>query len=65
MKKKPSQPKDDHTMSFDLFERDYADEISWQVEILLQDGIYNDDQYDEAYEHAVEAVAEDHGIELI
>ena len=52
-------------MSFDLFERDYADEISWQVEVLLQDGTYDDDQYDEAYEHAVEVVAEDHGIELI
>lgn len=65
MKKKSSTPKDDTTMSFDLFEREYADAISWQVEMLIEDGQYEQDDYDDAYEHAVEIVAEEEGIDLV
>ena len=63
---------DNNTMSFDIFEREYADEISWQVEVLLgdtkegsEDSQYSEDEYDQAYEQAIKIVAKDHGIELI
>lgn len=52
-------------MPVDLFERAYADEITWQVEVLLEDGEFKESEYDEAYEQAIELVAEDKGIELI
>ena len=65
MNKKTSRPKDDNTMSFDLFEREYTDAITWQVEKLIEDGQYEQEDYDDAYEHAVELVAEEEGIELI
>jgi hypothetical protein len=59
-------------MSYDIFEREYADKITWQVEVLLgyakegsEDGWYSEDEYDAAYEEAIMIVAEDEGIELI
>ena len=65
MKKKTSLSKDDTTMSFDLFEREYANAITWQVEMLIEDGQYDQEDYDDAYEHAVEIVAAEEGINLI
>ena len=59
-------------MSYDLFEREYADKISWQVEVLLgdvkecsEDGKYSEDEYDVAYEEAIMIVAEAEDIELV
>ena len=58
-------------MPFDLFEREYADEITWQTEVLLgdakdgsEDGTYSESEYDLAYEQAIVLVAEDKGIDL-
>jgi formylmethanofuran dehydrogenase subunit B len=65
MKKKSRQSNEDSPMAVDLFEREYADEITWQVEVLLEDGEFKESEYDEAYEQAIELVAEDKGIELI
>jgi len=68
------KPKDNHPieMPVDLFEREYADEITWQTEALLgdakdgsEDGIYSESEYDQAYEQAILLVAEDQGIDLI
>lgn len=53
------------TMSFDHFEKKYHKEIEWQTECLLGDGTYAESEYDEAYEEAVEMVAEDKGITLL
>jgi hypothetical protein len=59
-------------MSYDLFEREYADKISWQVEVLLgdakegsEDGRYSEDEYDTAYEWAIIIVAEAEDIKLV
>lgn len=53
-------------MPFDLFEREYADEITWQTEVLLGDhGIHTEPEYDLAYEQAIVLVAEDKGIDLV
>ena len=59
-------------MSADIFERKYADEITWQTEVLLgdvkdgsEDGIYSESEYDQAYEEAIRMVAKDKDIELI
>jgi formylmethanofuran dehydrogenase subunit B len=53
------------TMAVDLFEREYADEITWQTEVLLGNGDFKESEYDEAYEQAVEMVAQDKGITLL
>jgi hypothetical protein len=59
------------TMAVDLFEREYRQEIEWQTEVLLGDGefkesrLFKESEYDEAYERAVELVAEDKGITLL
>jgi len=62
----------DYTMAYDIFERSFADDISWQVEILLgdvkegsEDGSYSEDDYDTAYEEAILIIAEEKGIELV
>ena len=62
-----SKKKNKHidTMPVDLFEREYRDEIEWQTEVLLGDGEFKESEYDEAYERAVELVAEDKGITLL
>lgn len=52
-------------MAVDLFERKYRDEIEWQTEVLLGDGEFKESEYDEAYEKAVEMVAEDKDIILL
>ena len=57
-------------MSFDLFEREYADDITWQTEVLLgdaKDGSAADEaaEYDLAYEEAILIVAEEKGFDLI
>jgi formylmethanofuran dehydrogenase subunit B len=52
-------------MAVDLFEREYADEITWQTEVLLGNGDFKESEYDEAYEQAVEMVAQDKGITLL
>lgn len=52
-------------MPVDLFEREYRQEIEWQAEVLLGDGEFKESEYDEAYERAVELVAEDKGITLL
>ena len=57
-------------MSFDIFEREYADDITWQTEILLgdtKDGSAADEaaEYDLAYEEAILIVAEEKGFNLI
>ena len=52
-------------MPVDLFEREYRQEIEWQTEVLLGDGEFKESEYDEAYERAVELVAEDKGITLL
>ena len=61
-----------YTMAYDIFERSFADEISWQVEILLgdvkegsEDGRYSEDEYDTAYEEAILIIAEEKSIELV
>ena len=62
-----SKKKNKHidTMPVDLFEREYRQEIEWQTEVLLGDGEFKESEYDEAYERAVELVAEDKGITLL
>ena len=62
----------DYPMAYDIFERSFADDISWQVEVLLgdvkegsEDGRYSEDDYDAAYEEAIMIVAEEKGIELV
>lgn len=64
--------KPDYIMAYDIFERTFADDISWQVEVLLgdvkegsEDGRYLEDDYDAAYEEAILIIAEDKGIELV
>ena len=57
--------KREDAMAVDLFERKYADEITWQTEVLIGDGEFKESEYDEAYEQAVEMVAEDKGITLL
>lgn len=52
-------------MPVDLFEREHRQEIEWQTEVLLGDGEFKESEYDEAYERAVELVAEDKGITLL
>ena len=52
-------------MAVDLFEREHRQEIEWQTEALLGDGEFKESEYDEAYERAVELVAEDKGITLL
>jgi len=52
-------------MAVDLFEREHRQEIEWQTEVLLGNGEFKESEYDEAYERAVELVAEDKGITLL
>ena len=52
-------------MAVDLFERQYRQQIEWQTEVLLGDGEFKESEYDEAYEQAVEMVAEQEGITLL
>jgi hypothetical protein len=53
------------TMAYDVFEREYEDEISWETERLLGEGEYEDDEYDAAFEAAIDAVAAAKGITLV
>jgi len=62
MAKKNKQP---DAMAVDIFERQYRQEIEWQTEVLLGDGEFKESEYDEAYEQAVEMVAEQEGITLL
>ena len=53
------------TMAYDVFEREYEDEISWETERLLGQGEYEDDEYDAAFEAAIDVVAAAKGIILV
>ena len=53
------------TMAYDVFEREYEDEISWETERLLGQGEYEDDEYDAAFEAAIDVVAAAKGITLV
>ena len=53
------------SMPVDLFERQYSDEITWQTEVLIGDGEFKESEYDEAYQQAIDIVAEDKGITLL
>ena len=53
------------SMPVDLFERQYSDEITWQTEVLIGDGEFKESEYDEAYQQAIDLVAEDKGITLL
>ena len=65
--------KDNHLikMSFDIFEREYANEIIWKTEVLLEecggseDETYTESEYDLAYEQAIQLVAAEKGYTLI
>lgn len=58
--------KPDYTMAYDIFEKAYADEISWRIETILGDVEDVDDyEYDSAYEQAIKDIAEEKGIELV
>lgn len=61
-KKKLKRP---DAMAVDLFEREFRQEIEWQTEVLLGNGDFKGAEYDEAYERAVELVADDKGITLL
>jgi hypothetical protein len=52
-------------MTFEKFEREYASEIKFQAGVLIQNGTYTEDEYDSAYEEAVDNVASDKGITLL
>lgn len=52
-------------MAYDVFEREYEDEISWETERLLGQGEYEDDEYDAAFEAAIDVVAAAKGITLV
>lgn len=53
-------------MAYDIFEKAYADEISWRIETILGDVEDVDDyEYDSAYEQAIKDIAEEKGIELV
>ena len=52
-------------MAYDVFEREYEDEISWETERLLGQGEYEDDEYDAAFEAAIDVVAAAKGIILV
>jgi len=62
---KKNKHKHNDAMPVDLFERQYRQEIEWQTEVLLGDGEFKESEYDEAYERAVELVAEDMDIALL
>ena len=53
------------TMAYDVFEREYEDEISWETERLLGEGEFGEDEYDAAFEAAIDAVAAAKGITLV
>lgn len=53
------------TMAYDVFEREYEDEISWETERLLGEGEFEEDEYDAAFEAAIDAVAAAKGITLV
>lgn len=56
------------TMAYDLFERQYRQQIEWQTEVILGNDIKDQDYqeaYDSAYEEAVEQVAAQEGITLL
>ena len=73
--------KPDYTMAYDIFERSFADDISWQVEVLLEakragfDDVSDpwsargyttfEEVYDAVYEEAIMIMAEEKGIELV
>ena len=73
--------KPDYTMAYDIFERSFADDISWQVEVLLEVkrakfGDVSDpwstmgytsfeEVYDAVYEEAILIMAEEKGLELV
>jgi hypothetical protein len=57
--------KPDYTMAYDIFEREFADDIGWRVETLLGEGEFEEFEYDAAYEVAVNEVATEKGIELV
>jgi hypothetical protein len=52
-------------MEYDLFEQEYAEEITSHAEYLIEVGDYTEDEYDEAYEQAIEEIAQENNIELI
>jgi hypothetical protein len=60
-----SKRKHTEEMSYDQFEREYADQVSWRVETLIGEGEYQEDEYDEAYEVAIEQIAQEEGIYLV
>ena len=53
------------SMPVDRFERIYRNEIEWETETLLGDGEFKESEYDEAYEQAIDIVAQDKGIVLL
>lgn len=52
-------------MAVDLFERKFRDAIEWQTEMLIGNGEFKEDRYDEAYTQAVTMVATSEDIELV
>jgi hypothetical protein len=57
--------KKSNVMAVDIFERDYAEAIEWRTEQILGDREVTNEDYDEAYEQAVEEVANENGITLL
>lgn len=52
-------------MAYDMFERKYEDEISWETERILGDSDHKEEDYDVAYEEAVDNIAAAKGITLV
>ena len=54
-------------MAYDLFEREYREQIEWRAEQLMDDVSEGDyeEAYDAAYEQAIDEVAADNGITLV
>jgi len=61
----PKKNRNTDTMAYDVFEREYEDEISWETERLLGEGEFEEDEYDAAFEAAIDAVAAAKGITLV
>lgn len=61
----PKKNRNTDTMAYDVFEREYEDEISWETERLLGEGEFEEDEYDAAFEAAIDAVATAKGITLV
>ena len=61
----PKKTRKQDTMTYKDFERKYRDEIGWEAERSIGEGPIGTQDYDVAYEAAVDAIAAAKGITLV